>query len=543
MLKINDNLNIYFPLKLVPREQQLEALEFLKKSINSGKKYCLLNLPTGSGKSYLVMMFANWYKNFVNENAKFDIITNSKVLQKQYIREYPFIKNYEGRSNYFCDPHDTDCLKGYEICKVLGPKCNMNCPYERAKRQWQKSDIGLTNFHLFNTIFLYVSSIFEERFSNVLIIDEAHDFESVFCDFISISLSVRTLKKYGFELKEIEDYDVKISKIKKISEFISFIKNQFIQDVTNQYEHLDNLIVDADLKMRQEYSVYKNYCETQLLKFKYLIQEYEKNPDNWILDITKTNDKSLSSVLLEAKPVWGHAYIKERIFDKYDHVIFMSGSILDKNIFSFINGLETELTQYFESPSTFSIKQRPIYYLKLGKMTLNQKEETFKEQLKYIDKILKRNKNYKGIIHSGSYEISQWLQEQYHNSRLIFHNPENRDEMLAVHINSSEPTVIVSPSLITGVDLKDDLSRFQIILKIPYPFLGSDKIKRRQKTKPEWYSWKTVCDLIQMSGRSVRNHEDWAETYILDSSLSDILKYHSNLMPRWYTDSIRELKT
>ncbi|NPV12888.1 MAG: DEAD/DEAH box helicase family protein [Ignavibacteria bacterium] len=541
MVKIN-NINIYFPLKLKPREQQLEALNFLKQSINNGKRYCLLNLPTGSGKSYLIMMFANWYRNFVNKYAKFDILTNSKILQNQYINEFPFIKDYRGKSNFYCDPHDTTVNNGKSICSVLGPYCGIECPYENAKKIWQDSDIGLTNFHLFNTIAIYAKKILEGRDSHVLVIDEAHDFESVFCDFITISMSAKSLKKYGFDLKEIEDYDNRISRIKKISDFIGFIKHQFVQDVTNKYNWLEEKIKNATPKLRLEYSGYKSHCENQLFKFDYLIKEFEKKPDNWILDITKTNDKMYSGLLLEAKPVWGNDYIKEKIFNKYDHVIFMSGSILDKTMFSYINGLETELTTYFEVPSTFPLNRRPIYYLKLGKMTWEQKEKTFKEQLKYIDKILKKNKDRKGIIHSGSYEFTQWLQEQYINKRLIFHTPDNRDEMLDKHINSDKPTVIVSPSMISGVDLKDDLSRFQIILKIPFPFLGSEKIKQRQKTKPEWYSWKTVCNLIQMSGRSIRSHEDWAETFILDSSLSDLLKYNSKLIPRWYSDSIRELK-
>jgi ATP-dependent DNA helicase DinG len=38
-----------------------------------------------------------------------------------------------------------------------------------------------------------------------------------------------------------------------------------------------------------------------------------------------------------------------------------------------------------------------------------------------------------------------------------------RDEVIAEHINSTKRTVLISPSLYTGLDLRDDLSRFQII--------------------------------------------------------------------------------
>lgn len=542
MVKISETLEIKFPLKLKPRQQQIDGFNFVKESINNGKKYCLLNLPTGAGKSYFALMFINWYLNYINKDAHFDILTNSKLLQKQYIKEYSFIKNYEGRSNYLCDPYDTDCSKGYEICKTLGPHCGEDCPYEKAKTDWQKSKIGLTNFHLFNTVALYVQTILEKRDPNVLIIDEAHDFESIFCDFISTSLSARGLKKYGFELKAIEDYDLSIRKMTRISQYIGFIKNQFLSDITDKIGWLENSLKNVKGKMKKEYSKYLTVCQGQKLKFEYLIKEYDKDPKNWILDITKTKDKMYSGILLEAKPVWGNKYIREMIFDKYDHVIFMSGSILDKEMFSYINGLEKDLTTYFDTPSVFPINRRPIFYMKLGKMTWNQKKETFKTQLIYIKKILKKNKNKKGIIHCGNYEFSTWLQEQYIDNRLIFHTPENREEMLQKHINSELPTVIVSPSMMSGVDLKDDISRFQIIMKVPFPYLGSEKIKMRQKTKSEWYNWKTVVDMLQQYGRSVRSVDDWAETFILDSSFSDMLKYNSKIIPRWFTDAIKILK-
>ena len=41
--------------------------------------------------------------------------------------------------------------------------------------------------------------------------------------------------------------------------------------------------------------------------------------------------------------------------------------------------------------------------------------------------------------------------------------------------------------------------------------------------KPDWYQWKTCVNILQGIGRSVRNEKDWAITYILDGSLSDLI--------------------
>ena len=38
-----------------------------------------------------------------------------------------------------------------------------------------------------------------------------------------------------------------------------------------------------------------------------------------------------------------------------------------------------------------------------------------------------------------------------------------------------------------GIDLKDDLSRFQIITKVPYPNLGDERIKIRCNKDYIWY--------------------------------------------------------
>ena len=93
-----------------------------------------------------------------------------------------------------------------------------------------------------------------------------------------------------------------------------------------------------------------------------------------------------------------------------------------------------------------------------------------------------------------------------------------RDEVIAEHVNSSKPTVLISPSLHTGLNLKDDISRFQIITKVPYPNKGDRWIEAKRKIDEDWYYWQTALRLVQGSGRSIRSKEDWAKTYVLDSA-------------------------
>ena len=542
MIEINENLNIYFPLDMKPRVQQIEMLNMVKKSINSGKKYILINAPTGSGKSYLSIMIANWYKQYVSagKSVKFDIITNSKILQEQYKRDYEFINDLRGQSNYKCIRHGTDCHTGKELNKAAKQVNCMACPYDMAKRNWVEGDVSLTNFHLFNSFVFYVKETMIERSANVLIVDEAHDFESVFCDFISNKLSAKIFRNYGMEEINVVNYERKLSYIKTVGQFINFVEKDFLPFITQLRENFELILPDTgDKKIREIYAKYITYIEGSEERFDSLLKDFAKNDANWALDITKDKVGNIELIL---QPIWGKDYLHKLVYKYYDHVIFMSASILNRDIFSYINGLDLELTDYYELESTFEVKNRMIYYISCGKMNYANKKETFDNQVRTINKILKKYEGQKGIIHTTNYEISNWLKESVKNKRLLFHETDDRDKILEKHIKSKSPTVLVSPSMMSGLDLKDDLSRFQIILKMPYPNLGSNKIKSRKESNSDSYTLKTCQDLIQSYGRSVRSEEDHADTFILDSNFQDLLRYSYRFLPNWFIEAIKTLK-
>ena len=543
MIQVNDK-QIHFPIRYIPKDYQIDALDFVKKSVMTGKKYILLNLPTGTGKSFIsVAMFANWYRNFVNENAKLDVLTNSKILQQQYLKDFEFINNYKGRSNYWCDKYSTDCANGKELCKILKSPCS-ECPYDIAKNKWLVGGIGLTNFHLFNTLSLYQKETLEKRGANVLIIDESHDFESVYSDFLSTKVSAKTLKKCGFGLKEIETLDDRfISKIKYLDKYLEFLERKLTPMLEEKLGQFETQISSAPPKKKAELGSFIQHIEGKLRSFKHLFESYTNDPANVVLDVfINKADKMYSGAELTTQHVWVYEYIHEYVWKHYDHIIFMSASILDKKMFSFINGLEDNLTTYYEIPTPFSANNRKIYYMKVGKMNWGSKEETFQKQLPWIKKILAKYKNDKGIIHTTNYEITEWLKENLLDERLLFHETEDRNEILDKHLTSTTPTVLVSPSMMSGIDLKDDLARFQILLKVPYPNISSNKIKSRQKTNSDWYAWKTVVDTLQAYGRAVRSDTDHAEMYILDSNFSDLLKYNSHIIPEYMLKAIKQLK-
>ena len=79
------------------------------------------------------------------------------------------------------------------------------------------------------------------------------------------------------------------------------------------------------------------------------------------------------------------------------------------------------------------------------------------------------HKNDKGIIHTTSYEQVRFIQKFIspdNRSRLICPDSEKpREQVTAEHFRSTRPTVLISPSLHTGLDLKDDRSRISNVGK------------------------------------------------------------------------------
>ena len=541
--------------KFKPRKEQQECLDFIEKSIkdNPTNKFYLLNLPVGVGKSFLAMMISDWYKRNVNKMARVDIITNSKILQDQYENTFDSISSLRGKENYECESYSCSCAQGAEFNRLNKTSCE-ECPYSTAREGYINGGVSLTNFYLYILYAMYNQKLMESRNARVLIVDEAHDFDDVMSDFVSIKITETIIKKFKFgnEYEMIKE----LKKVNSITSYVEYLKglNAEILETCEQMEKgmvkaPRNPTVDKrDLKISKVLST-KNSdvklmnlvsdMKQMQLKIEVFLKEYKDNPNNWVLE-SNYNEK-LKQKELSLEPIWSYDYLDKYVFAHYDMVILMSGTILDKNLFCNLNGLDASRAVYYSIGSPFPIANRPIFYMPIGKMSYKSKEDTFKNYIPYIKKLLDKYKNKKGIIHTNSFELSNWIQKSIKDTRLIFHDSSNKDEMLRMHFESDEPTVIVSPSMGTGVSFDNDKARFQIIAKVPYPSLGSQKNKMRQNNNPDWYSWKTVCGLIQMTGRSVRSDVDYADTIIIDGGFGDVIKHSSHFLPDWVQEAIKRI--
>jgi ATP-dependent DNA helicase DinG len=541
--------------KYKPRKEQKEALSFIDSEYQKNKlnKFFLLNLPVGSGKSHLALMIADWYRKNVSKMARVDIITNSKILQDQYADTYESIADLKGKENYECESYSCSCAQGSEFNRLNKTSCE-SCPYSFSRENYISGGISLTNFYLYILYAIYNPKLMENRGAKVLIVDEAHEFDDVMSDFISIKITDNVVKKFKFS----NEYDIlkKLKSVSSISDYVEFLKylnGEIITTIEDMERGMSsaprNVKSDKrDLKISKVLKT-KNTdvrvmnlitdLKQYQLKIEVFLKEYKDNPNNWVLE-SNWNEKAKSKEL-SLEPIWAYDYLDKYVFSNYDMVFLMSGTILDKNLFCQLNGLDVTKASYYSIASPFPLKNRPIYYMPLGKMSFKSKEDTFKRYVPYIQKLLDKYKKKKGIIHTNSFELAKWIEDSIKDPRLVFHDSSNKDEMLKMHMESEEPTVIVSPSMDTGVSFDNDSARFQIIAKVPYPSLASQKNKMRQKNNPDWYSWKTVSGLIQMTGRPVRSDKDYADTIIIDGGFGDVIKHSSQFLPDWIQEAIKKV--
>lgn len=517
-------------LKYDPRPQQVEILEFVKDSIDKDNKFMMIDAPTGVGKSYAAIMISDWYIKEINKDAKVDILTNTKMLQDQYTEDFDFIASIKGSNSYWCRSNMMNCGDSKILNKARGKRCG-TCPHSIAQSIYVNERVGLTNYHLMTAYSMYSPDILSERGSRLLIVDEAHSFEEVFCDFISSTFSEYTLTKLGiWEDWMNSDFD-NITDIRKMSEYVSriiiprLVKN--IVTLTEEAKETRNKKKRADAVSKAD------YCDKSMCKYNRFIADEKNFNTNWIFE--KDLDQN-GNIKILVEPIWGNEYLKEMFWNRYDHVIFMSGTIIDPNMLGFLMGLDEGEYTYLALPCPFKKENRPIIYVKFGKMSYYDKAETFKTAIPVIKKILEKNKDNKGIIHTGNYQFNEWIRKSIKDKRLLIHDSSTREKSYKHHLESEFETVLVSPSMINGIDLKNDLSRFQIILKVPFPNLQSGKIKKKLETKPDWYNWKTLIDILQAYGRSIRNEEDWAETYILDACFDQIL---TNKVPLYFKQALK----
>ena len=262
---------------------------------------------------------------------------------------------------------------------------------------------------------------------------------------------------------------------------------------------------------------------------------YDK--DNWVMNIVPSYGRSGRRI--EFKAIDVSQYSEDLLFRLGRRTILMTATILDKAGFCETLGIPEEEAAFISIPSPFPIPNRPIITASIGRMSAKEIDKTLPKMAQAVREILNEHKGDKGIIHCHTFKIANYIKKHVRSKRLLVHDHSNRDEVLQRHINSSEPTVLLSPSMTEGVDLDGDKSRFQILCKIPYPYLGDRLVRKRMNKWKWWYPLQTAKTIVQATGRSIRSKDDHAVTYILDSDWGRFYDMNRRYFPSEFLDRLK----
>ncbi len=498
------------------RPGQREALDAARGAFARGKRFVVIEAPTGAGKSGIAVTLAREAKNAY-------LLTAQKILQDQYLRDFPDLAVVKGRSNYPCLVMDTHagaapCLAGKKFAA-----CD-DCTYLIAKDDALHAGIATLNYPYFMGEINHTGA-FQKR--DLLILDEAHNTEEMLMRFVEVMVSKNTLARAGI--------DIDFPSITDLEDRISFVAG-LIPDMMRALVRLEEQIKTLEAPP-PDLSVQKNELEN-LVRRAVMLRD---SPDaGWIAEQSEDVTFDGQVQWWKFRPITVADFAEEFIFRHSNRVLMLSATILDAETFLRALGIDPSDAAFIRVPSSFPAANRPIYPLNIARLNRDTLDAELPKLSAVIAKLLEKHKGEKGIIHAHSYKILRYLVSTLPTGkRLIYHyDSASREDALERHLTSSQPTILLTPSMTEGIDLADDQARFQIIIKVPYPYLGDPQVNARRLVDPAWYEWRTALRIVQAYGRAVRSSEDHATTYVLDSMFPMWVSRQQKRLPKWFLEAI-----
>lgn len=536
----------HFPFPTI-REAQSKALDTVTESARKGKKFTLIEAPTGVGKSGIAMATASWAKTQpLPTDGEWTqgayVLSTQKTLTRQYMNDFEKdgLLELKGRGNYSCAAHNTDCASS-TVFQGDDPEDNCAkrgvCPYANAKKAFMHSFVGVTNFSYYLTETMYAGRL---KPRNYLVLDECHNVENQLLGFTDTEFTTNRAAELEIELPVLKPGVIGNTEAAR-----TWLENICYPKMSAYILDLEAAIKDARNNGERDEAIRlaKKFAAWEQFKKRVDMFVTTDRPEDWIAfsDINPKTGKGTKSLII--KPLTATLFAEDLMFRKAANVVMMSATILDFRTFMRNLGIDPEQANTMAVPSEFPIENRPIFYHPVGNMGFRTKETALPKVAEFVLKLMRKYEGKKGIIHAQSYAnltyLKEYLTANGQGHRLITHTslPGSREDAVSRHCSSSDDTVILSPSMTEGLDLKEDLSRFQIIPKVPYPALDP-YTKARMERDPDWYQWQTALTLIQATGRSVRSKEDKAHTWILDEGFTKFIGQNESKLPKWWTDSI-----
>ena len=565
--------SIFEKLNITPRSEQKSVIDTLIREWNN-YKYFIIDAPTGVGKSYIGYSVSDVSKGSY-------VLTSTIQLQDQYQKMSAEFVDIKGRSNYKCalNPMLTAENAPCTVMPVIASGCrsNGNCPYLNRRDQAANADITVANYSYFMTAI--ASSICDEtsevtvwKRRETIICDEAHNLEQILVNTAEVEIDVASLyEKFGIghtTWRVTDDLDMNLSLLDSIFEALATKLVYYKQRLQDEFPEVSkgSAALVANMKKAQIEKIQRIQTKiNQMTNIFNPIKLYFDtcNDAQWLVH-PKTDENKLILTPLRAN------FLFKNIFAPLaDKIILMSATIGDPNVYCDELGISKDEVCYISVGTSFPPENSPIILIPKLKLGNKDIEKSFDLMTEMVSAIMDNHNEEAGIIHSGTYriqnELLKRLDKKYVDriiSRTTYGGSKPDDQaapkstfeklmeksdqrvvknadLIKMHQESyGNNTVLMSPSLHEGTDLHDDLSRFQVIIKLPWASLGDPRVSAKSMISDAWYANRMWTTILQASGRSVRHHDDFAVTYILDGSFPYFYKQWQQKLPSWFKNKI-----
>lgn len=451
--------------------------------------------PVGSGKS-----LSNLTATKILDTGRVLYLTINKSLQNQLMSDFGDsagslgMFNLTGHSSYPCAVRSVHSDTG----AVSSIECTdrENCGYWRDVRESLNREFVTSNFANWISI---ARAGDPDRFGHfsILILDEAHNLESVLCDLLAVRFSrratyeliKRNLPQNGEPLSVWTEWAR--SCLPVVFQVLS-ASRQRDRDESNGRESIDTKRV------------------AQLLSEISRIAEIR---DEWAVE-----PKPYGAQLT---PAFAENYAEEFLFRGIPTVILSSATITAED-FSYL-GIETPGFKLFDVQSGFPPERRPFYYWPKTSVDYNSVEGQLIQTLQRYAQIIepRLSLGWKILIHSVSYDHAQTIarmMDELFGLPVLTHTKSNSQAVIRDWMSSRKPQILASPVMSEGVDLAHDLCRCQFLWKIPIPYSGDPLISIRKKRRPKYTLYLAAKTIQQVYGRVMRAGTDFGETWITDTN-------------------------
>lgn len=502
------------------RVGQREALQAARDAFDAGARVVVIEAPTGAGKSALAVALARDARSAY-------VLTAQKVLQDQYHADYPELAVLKGRATYDCEVAPTHaaaapCLAGHTF-----PACDA-CSYFNARDAAVASPVALMNYAGFLHQ-VHDGGGFGPR--ELLVLDEAHNAEAMLMAYLEVRIGDEQLERAGVDerLPAFLDPDYAIEVVEDLLPRLSARRAELDASIARRATP-----TAGDLVALQTLQ----WLTGLVRRIGWLVDSHDAGVE-WVV----TPDRDARGPSLTWKPVEVAPLADDLLLGLGERVLMLSATVLDPPTFLRALGVDEAETAVVRMPSSFAPERRPLLLRPTARLTRHHQERELPRLAEEVSAILADHDDEKGVVHTHSYRIANAIVRALppeQRRRVLTHDDAGgRQAALEAHLVRPEPTVLVTPSMTEGLDLLDDLARFQVICKIPYPYLGDAQIAARRHRDPAWYEWRTCLTLVQAYGRAVRSEDDFAVTYLLDADAPAFVRRHQQRLPAWFLEAVR----